>query len=257
MSAYDYKGKTVLITGAGSGIGRAAALAFAKAGAELALSDVDRDPLTETVREAEALGATVAHCLCDVRDKVQVQNMIEGSISVLGRIDVAVNNAGVEHELLPISQCDDEQWHRIIDVNLKGVFYCLKYELLHMIERNKGGVILNVASVAGISGAPLMGPYAASKHGVVGLTKTAAVENARFNIRINAICPGMTHTPMVTRFRNEEQDRATVDKVVGAVPMRRFATVDEIVNGILWACAPDNSFLTGQTVVLDGGLTAS
>ena len=253
MTTYDYKGKAVLITGAGSGFGRAAALAFARAGADLALSDVQLEQLKETVSQAEALGATVAHCLCDVRDKAQVQNMIDGSVSVLGRIDIAINNAGVEHENLPIAQCDDEQWERTMDVNLKGVFYCLKYELLHMMEREQG-VILNVASVAGLVGAPRLGPYAASKHGVIGLTRTAAAENARYNIRVNAICPGVTGTPMVQRFL--DSDPEAVKKIVRGVPMHRIAEVDEIVEGMLWLCSAGNSFMTGQAIAFDGGMTA-
>ncbi|WP_321391962.1 glucose 1-dehydrogenase [Emcibacter sp.] len=254
MSNYDYSGKSVLITGAGSGFGREVAMAFARAGADLSLSDIERDPLTKTVREAEALGATVTHWLCDVRKKTDVQDMIQGTIGVLGRIDVAINNAGIEHTNMPLAQCDDEEWGDVMDVNLKGVFYCLKYELLHMIER-KQGVILNVASVAGLGGAPNLGPYAASKHGVVGLTRTAAVENARYNIRVNAICPGVTGTPMVQRFL--ESDPEAVKKIIRGVPMHRIAEVNEIVEGMLWLCSAENSFMTGQAVAFDGGLTAS
>jgi len=258
MIKYNYTGKVVFLTGGGSGIGKAAALEFARAGASLVLCDINEEAARETAAEVEALGseslgAEALALVCDVRDKKQVQAALAAALEKFGRIDIAINNAGVEHAMLPITECDDEEWDQILDVNLKGLFYCLKNELQQMI-RQKGGIILNVASVAGISGAPLMGPYAASKHGVVGLTKTAAAENARYGIRVNAICPGVTKTPMVERYLEENGGPDAVKKLTAAVPMRRIAMVEEIVDGILWLCSENNSYMTGQTVTFDGGL---
>ncbi|WP_138379907.1 SDR family NAD(P)-dependent oxidoreductase [Luteithermobacter gelatinilyticus] len=255
MTCESYADKVVMITGAGSGLGRAAACAFAKAGAKLVLSDLHQAELEETAFLAREVGGEVLWRLCDVRNKEQVIENVVAAEETFGRIDVAINNAGVEHALKPLAQCDTEEWEQTLDVNLKGVFYCMKYELQQMIRQN-AGVILNVASIAGISGAPGLGPYAASKHGVVGLTRTAAAENARYNIRVNAICPGGTATPMVERYLNREEDDNAVRKLIGMVPMRRLARVEEIVDGMLWLCSDRNSFMTGQAVVFDGGLTA-
>lgn len=253
MIQFDYTDKVAFLTGAGSGIGKAAALEFARAGAKLVLSDMNEAAVAVTADEVRALGAEVISVICDVRHKGQVQTALSAGVEKFGRIDVAINNAGVEHAMLPISECDDEQWDLTLDVNLKGLFYCLKYELQHMMKQN-AGIILNLASVAGISGAPLMGPYAASKHGVVGLTKTAAFENARYNIRVNAICPGVTGTEMVERFIEEQGGPEAVKKLTAVVPLRRIAKVEEIVDGILWLCSEQNSFMTGQCVAFDGGL---
>jgi NAD(P)-dependent dehydrogenase (short-subunit alcohol dehydrogenase family) len=252
MAQHDFSDKVVLITGAGSGFGRLAAAAFARAGALLALGDLDIDALAATVREGGIAPARVLAMRCDVAVNTEVQQFVAATVERFGRIDVAVNNAGIGHPLARLADCEEETFDRNIAVNLKGVFLCLRAELPQMV-RQGGGVILNVSSVAGITGAPMLAPYAAAKHGVIGLTKTAALEYARRNIRVNALCPAYTRTPILDALGARP---GTLDNMAAAIPMQRLGRPEEIVQAMLWACAPENSFMTGQAITLDGGLTA-
>ena len=254
MTAYDFSGQVVLITGAGSGFGRLAAKSFAAAGAQLALSDVNVAALHETVRTHRLDEQQVLCMGCDVAVASEVDLFVAATIARFGRIDVALNNAGIGHPLARLADCDEDTFDRNVAVNLKGVFLCMRAELPHMLKQG-GGVILNVSSVAGIRGAPMMAAYAAAKHGVIGLTRTAALEYAKRNIRVNALCPAYTRTPILDRL--VEGGRAgTLDNMAAAIPMQRLGEPAEIVQAMLWACARENSFMTGQALALDGGLCA-
>ena len=252
MASGDYTDKVVLITGAASGFGRLAATAFAGAGALLALADCRLDALNASVGESGIAPDRVLAMACDVAVNSDVQQFVATAVARFGRIDVAINNAGIGHPLARLEDCDEETFDRNIAVNLKGVFLCLRAELPQMV-RQGGGVILNVSSVAGLAGAPMLGPYAAAKHGVIGLTRTAALEYARRNVRVNALCPGYTQTPLLEELRARP---GTLDNMAAAIPMQRLARPEEIVQAMLWACSPANSFMTGQAIALDGGLTA-
>lgn len=261
MSGKRYAGKSVLITGAAGGFGRAAALRFANEGASLSLSDVDEVGLAETAQLIPAGSAKLATFHCDVANEASVQAMVSGTIAELGRLDVAINNAGIAHPFMKIADTDLATFDRMIAVNLRGVFLCLRAEINAMQkvgQKAGGGVILNVASVAGLLGAPLLGAYTAAKHGVIGLTKTAAAEVARDDIRVNALCPSFAATAMVTDLAADM--RGTTDEAVGrlvrGIPMQRLATAEEVVHAMAWLCSDENSFMTGHAVRLDGGGTA-
>lgn len=252
MAQYDFSGQVVLITGAGGGFGRLAATEFARAGALLALGDLNLEALHASVREGAIAPERVLAMRCDVAVNAEVQQFVAATVQRFGRLDVAVNNAGIGHPLARLEDCDEQTFDRNVAVNLKGVFLCMRAELPQMV-RQGGGVILNVSSVAGISGAPMLGPYAAAKHGVIGLTKTAALEYARRNVRVNALCPAYTRTPILDELNTRA---GTLDNMAAAIPMRRLGRPEEIVQAMLWACSRENSFMTGQAIALDGGLTA-
>ena len=252
MLRHDFTDQVVLITGAASGFGRLAAAAFAEAGALLALADLDPEALHAAVRALPLAPERVLAMRCDVAVNAEVQQFVAATVTRFGRLDIAINNAGIGHALARLEDCDEETFDRNIAVNLKGVFLCLRAELPQMV-RQGGGVILNVSSVAGLAGAPMLGPYAAAKHGVIGLTRTAALEYARRNVRVNALCPGYTRTPLLDELRARP---GTLDNMAAAIPMQRLARPEEIVQAMLWACSPENSFMTGQAIALDGGLTA-
>ncbi|QFU07566.1 Levodione reductase [Rhodobacteraceae bacterium THAF1] len=248
----EFQGLSVLLTGAASGFGAGAARAFAERGARLVLADVAEAPLREL---ADALGATAI--VTDVSDADQVAAMVAKS----GRIDIAINNAGIGGRMAAIEDTTAEEFDRLMAVNARGVFLGMKYQIATMRGQG-GGVILNVASAAGLVGAGHLAAYAASKHAVVGLTRAAADEVARHGIRVNALCPSFASTPLFDAMADQVAgahglDRdAAYGRIASRVPMRRVATVDEIVEAMLWLCSPANTFMTGQAVALDGGLTA-
>ncbi|MFM7274109.1 MAG: SDR family NAD(P)-dependent oxidoreductase [Gammaproteobacteria bacterium] len=243
-----------MVTGAGSGFGRLAAAAFAAAGAEVALADIDPEAVQETVQRQGLDPARVLAMRCDVSVAAEVERFVAATVERFGRLDVAVNNAGIGHELRRLADCDEAMFDRNIAVNLKGVFLCMRAELPRMLAQG-GGVILNTSSIAGLQGAPLLGPYAAAKHGVIGLTKTAALEYAKKNIRVNALCPAYTRTPILAPLTQQGGQR-TLDNMAAAIPMGRLGEPAEIVQAMLWACSRENSFFTGQAIALDGGLGA-
>lgn len=252
-----YAGRTVLITGAASGFGRLAAERFAAEGADLVLGDINEQGLAETLRRVEAAGARALAQTTNVAHGPAVQLLVQAAVDRFGRLDVALNNAGVAHGTMKLAETDEAVMRRMLDVNVMGVFHGLKAEI-PVMERHGGGAILNTASVAGVVGAPLLGAYAAAKHAVIGLTRTAAAETARRGIRINAICPAFAETPMLEDSLMQEgrSREEMVSRLVQAMPMRRPATAEEIVQAMLWVCSPENSFMTGQALILDGGLTA-
>jgi len=246
----DLQHKAILITGAGSGIGRATALLAAQHGAHLALSDLQADAATETAHQCRALGAEAFAMPCDVTQAESIQAFVDEAVARFGRIDGALNNAGVGGDLRPLEDLSEKAWDLVINVNLKGVWLCMKAEVAHI---GTGGAIVNVASVAGLVGFRNNAAYAASKHGVLGLTKSAALELTRKGIRVNALCPGFTDTPMV-RSMNDVVP-GMIERLIKAVPMRRLGQVEEIAQAAVFLLSDKSSFMTGHGLVLDGGLT--
>ncbi len=243
--------KTIVITGAASGIGRATALLAAKYGAKLALCDLNEEGVAETTQMARELGATAASMSVDVAIAEQVEAFMKKASAEFGRIDGAFNNAGVGGTLTRAHMLTEEQWDQCININLKGVWLCIKYEIPHM-RGDGGGAIVNMASVAGLLGFPMNSVYAASKHGVIGLTKSAAAEYARNNIRVNAVCPGYTDTPMVSAI--DDIRPGLVENTLQAVPMRRLGKPEEIAETVCFLLSDRAPFLTGQAIAIDGGL---
>ncbi len=245
--------QVVLVTGAGSGIGRASAVLFAARGARVVVSDRDAASAEQTVKHIRDAGGD-AHALpADVSHAAQVAALIEGTLTRYGRLDAAHNNAGIEGAAGQTADCPEDTWRRVIEVNLTGVWLCLKHELPVMV-RQGGGAIVNTASVAGVAGLPGFSAYAASKHGIVGLTKTAAAEYAKAGIRINAVCPGLIQTPMVDRQTGGRPEVAA--QWAAMAPMKRCGTPEEVAEAVVWLCSPGAAFVTGHTLIVDGGLLA-
>lgn len=250
---FSLAGKIVLVTGAAGGIGLAAAQALASSGARLMLSDLDPVRGARVLADFHALGLDARFVACDVTRADSVTALVAATVEQFGRLDGAVNNAGVEHRHAKLADHDDDDFDRAIAVNLRGVYLCMKHELRQMLTQG-GGVIVNVASVAGLGGAPGLAGYAASKHGVMGLTRSAAIEYARRGIRVNAVCPSFINTEMVQRM--VERNPAMKPTLDNASPMKRMGEPEEIGRAIAWLCAEDSSFVNGQGLAIDGGLTA-
>jgi NAD(P)-dependent dehydrogenase (short-subunit alcohol dehydrogenase family) len=246
-----WKDEVALVTGAGSGIGRAAALAFAEEGASVVVSDVHIENGEDTVRMIRGTGGKADFVAADVSRSSEVENLIYQSVRQHGRLDFAFNNAGIEGLMAGTADCTEENWDQTIAINLKGVWLCMKHELRHMLERG-AGVIVNCSSVAGLVGFPQLPAYVASKHGIVGLTRTAALEYAQQGIRINAICPGVIHTPMVDRLQHEHPGL----ELAAGEPIGRMGTPEEIAGAVVWLCSERASFVTGQAWAVDGGWVA-
>ena len=258
-----FAGRTVLITGAGGGFGRLAARRFAEEGANLVLGDRDARALEEAASAAGMEAERFAVCVGDVSREETAAALVDAAISRFGALDVAVNNAGLAHPLARLRDTDAPVMEQMLAVNVMGVFHGMRRQIAAMEERHRrdgvGGAILNVASVAGLVGAPLLAAYSAAKHAVIGLTRSAAVECARRGVRINALCPSFARTTMVDGIvagMRGSPDEALA-RLVGSVPMGRVAEPDEVVQAMLWACSGENSFMTGQVITLDGGLTAA
>lgn len=250
---HDFNGKSVLITGAGGGIGRATALAFAEAGARLMLTDVDVPAGDETAALVHARGGEAMFLKVDVTRETEVGAMVAATVAAYGRLDCAFNNAGIEIETSRITECDEAVFDRIMGVNVKGMWLCLKHELKQM-EAQGGGSIVNTASVAGLKGAPRLATYAGSKHAVVGLTRSTAAEFARQNIRVNAVCPGVIRTLMSERWANKDPDMP--GRMAAMHPIGRIGEPVEVAAVVLWLCSSDASFVTGLAHTVDGGFTA-
>lgn len=250
----DFRDETVLVTGAAGGIGRAAVMAWAHAGASLAVADLDGAKAEEVAAAARALGVQAIAIAADVASNPQVEAMVAAVVARFGRLDCAFNNAGIELEASPISEADEAVFDRVVAVNLKGVFLCLKHETRQMLRQGGGGAIVNTASVAGLIGAAGMPAYAASKHGVVGLTKSAALDHALQGIRVNAICPGVVRTPMMDRALALHPERE--GRLARAHPMGRIAEPEEVAAAALWLCGGASGFITGQALAIDGGMVA-
>ena len=246
-------GKVALVTGAGSGIGRASALTFAREGAKVVVADVVVEGGEETVGMIKTAGGEALFVKADVSQAVEVEALINKTLATYGRLDCAHNNAGIEGAVATTAECTEENWDRIIAINLKGVWLCMKYEIPQMLKQG-GGAIVNTASGAGLVGIPRAGAYVASKHGVVGLTKTAALEYAKAGIRVNAVCPGVIDTPMVQRITSRRPH--LVERMAAGEPVGRMGKPQEIAEAVVWLCSEAASFVTGHAMAVDGGYIA-
>jgi len=249
----ELEGRVGLVTGGTSGIGRATAILFAQAGAKVVVAGRRETEGAETIELVRAAGGEALFVKTDVSKAAEVETLIQKAVEKFGRLDVAFNNAGVEGVWGPIVRQSEEDWDRTIDINLKGVWLCLKYEIRQMLKQASSGAIVNMASITGLVGAVGAAAYSASKHGVIGLTQTAALENAKSGIRINAICPGFTETAMADRVLRVP----SVQKyVLSCHPIGRLGKPTEIAEAVVWMCSDRASFMTGQSLVLDGGFLA-
>jgi NAD(P)-dependent dehydrogenase (short-subunit alcohol dehydrogenase family) len=246
-------GKVALITGGTSGIGRDTAVLFAREGAKVVIAGRRQVEGEQTVEAVRAAGGHGLFVQTDVARTGEVQSLVEKTVERFGRLDVAFNNAGIEGLWMPLTQLPEEEFDKVIGINLKGVWLCLKYEIQQMLRQGGGGVIVNMSSVSGLMGAAGTSAYAASKHGVIGMTRTAALESAKNGIRVNAVCPAVIETPMADRaFADPEVSKW----VLGLHPLGRFGKPAEVAEAVLWMCSVKSSFMTGQLLVLDGGMLA-
>jgi NAD(P)-dependent dehydrogenase (short-subunit alcohol dehydrogenase family) len=247
-TTFDYSGKIVLVTGGGSGIGRASSEAFAASGATVVVADISADNGNGTVELITAAGGIAEYRHVDVADESSVIALIDGIVADHGGLDIAHNNAGIEARNVPMAELSSEEWRRVIDVDLTSVFYCLKAEILHMKDAG-GGAIVNTASASGLIGGYTLACYTAAKHGVVGLTKAAAMDYAAYNIRINAVCPGPIDTPFIA-----DLPQPAIDRLLLATPIGRLGRPEEIAQAVLWLCSDSGSYMLGTPLQVDGGV---
>ena len=248
----SYSGKVAFVTGAANGIGRATALAFAREGASVVVADVSEAGNQETVRMIEELGGRAVAVRCDVSRAEEVKAALDNTVDAFGRVDFAFNNAGVEQPLTATADLTDDEWGRIMRINLRGVFLCMKYQIPHMLKQG-GGVIVNTSSGAGVKGFAGQAAYCAAKHGVIGLTKAAALDYASHNIRVNAVCPGIISTPMMDRFTGGTDEGE--QRVIAQEPIGRMGKPEEIAATVMWLCSDAAAFVIGHAMVVDGGQT--
>ena len=246
-NANRFVGKVAFVTGAASGIGKAAAVAFATEGARVAVADLTEDALRQTADAIKDAGGKVLVLACDVSRPEQVEAAVARTVEAFGRLDVAFNNAGVENKATPVAEIEVAEWDRILGVNLRGTFTCMKHEIAQML-RQGGGVVVNTSSGAGVRGVAGGAAYAASKHAIIGLTKSAALDYAKSNIRVNAVLPGNIKTPMMDRFTGGD-----LQKAIDLEPVGRLGKPEEIAEAVLWMCSDLGGFVTGAAISVDGG----
>ncbi len=247
----EFTGKVALVTGGAFGIGSATAIEFAARGSKVVVVDWIED--SNCIKQIEAAGGTALFIKCDVSQRSMIQETIQKTIETFGRLDFAFNNAGVEGNMGNTMECTEDNWDKTIGVNLKGIWQCMKYEIPEMLKNQKG-VIVNCASIAGMVGYPGLPAYVASKHGVVGLTKTAALEFALKGIRVNAVCPGAIKTPMIDRLTGNKKE--VEEQYAAMEPMGRLGRPEEVAKAVVWLCSDEASFITGHAMAVDGGWTA-
>jgi NAD(P)-dependent dehydrogenase (short-subunit alcohol dehydrogenase family) len=246
------EGKVAFVTGASSGIGRATALAFARAGASVMAVDVDEAGAAETVRQATQHGARAQAFRCDVSSQEEVKAAVDATLTTFGRLDAAFNNAGIEQPPAALADIPSADFHRLVAVNLAGVFSCMQEQVPALLE-NGGGTIVNTSSGAGVMGIAGQAAYCATKYGVVGMTKAAALDYAALGVRINAVCPGIIETPMMDRFSGGTPEGR--ERVIAQEPIGRMGAPDEIADAVLWLSSEASSFVVGHALVVDGGQT--
>jgi NAD(P)-dependent dehydrogenase (short-subunit alcohol dehydrogenase family) len=249
---YDFQGQVALVTGAASGMGLATARALAHAGAAVTLADVSDDALRQAVDEIRTAGGNVIGVVCDVADEAQVAAMVERTVAEFGRLDAAFNNAGIQVPSSEVADQPAEDYDRVNAINLRGVWACMKYELQQMRTQGSGAVV-NCSSIGGLVGRAGLAAYHGTKHGVIGLTRSAALEYAARGIRINAVCPGTIDTPMVSSML--DKGMLAMDDLLRDLPMKRLGKAEEIADAVLWLCSPGSTFVTGQSLAVDGGFT--
>jgi NAD(P)-dependent dehydrogenase (short-subunit alcohol dehydrogenase family) len=248
----SFAGRVAFVTGAANGIGRAAALAFAREGASVAVADVSEQGNQETARMIEQAGGRAVAVGCDVSRAEGVKAALGQAVETFGRLDFAFNNAGVEQPITAAAELTEKEWDRIVDINLRGVFLCMRHEVPLLLNQG-GGAIVNTSSGAGVKGFAGQAAYCAAKHGVVGLTRAAALDYAKSNIRVNAVCPGIIETPMMDRFSGgTAQGR---ERVIAQEPVGRMGRPEEIAAAVVWLCSDAAAFVVGHTMVIDGGQT--
>ncbi len=249
----DFTDKIALVTGGGSGIGRGIALSFAEAGAKVVIADITIEGGKETERQINENGGESIFIKADVSKNIEVEALINEIIERYERVDYACNNAGIEGATAPIAESTEEDWDRTININLKGVWLCMKYEIIQMLKQGKGAIV-NIASIMGMVASPFIAPYVAAKHGVIGLTKTAALEYPKDGIRINAVCPGVIHTSIIDRVTIEHPE--IVEGLKAAIPVGKFGQPEDIANAVLYLCSDAASYVTGHSMVVDGAFIA-
>jgi NAD(P)-dependent dehydrogenase (short-subunit alcohol dehydrogenase family) len=249
----DMKDKIALVTGGSSGIGRATALAFAREGAKVAVADLNAIGGQETVSSIKDAGGEACFIEADMGQAASVEAMVQKTVETFGRLDYSHNNAGVEGPLTRTAELEEDQWDHVIRINLTGVWLCMKYEIPQMLQQGSGAIV-NTSSSGGLIGAERFPAYVASKHGVVGLTKTAALEYAKSGIRVNAVCPGVIETSMVERVTGNRPD--VLKKMIAAEPLGRSGQPEEIADAVVWLCSDAASFVTGHAMAADGGAVA-
>lgn len=248
---FDFKDKVALVTGAASGLGLATVKAFAESGASVVIADWNGDAAQSVAKQLAAAGHKTLALKCDVSDDSQVEAMVRKTVETFGRLDAAYNNAGVQNVLADTADTTSEDYDRVMNINLRGVWSCMKFELKQM-RKQEIGCIVNCSSLGGLVGGVERGIYHAAKHGVIGFTKSAALEYAAKGIRVNAVCPGLIETPMAASMRAGGQTEA-LEGMLKLVPMGRYGRAEEIADVVLWLCSERSSFVVGQSISVDGG----